>query len=224
VYLTGYEAWDKIEGAAARHIIAFSLRWLGVVDIGRVREGAPGTAFQITERGWALLVEDETPSSGKQPAPPSPPAEIDADFTVIVPLENSLYERYQLERFAEWKTQDTQAVYRITAESIWRSQNAGIKIAQIMRFLKRISRDQVPAAVLRTLQAWGGRFGRAFIRKSLLLQTVDERTMKQISARPEIGPLLGEALSSTACMVDEGHVEELVERLKALGIWPHCKI
>ena len=237
-YLTGYEAWDQIEGAVVRHIITSSLRWLGVVDIGRDGEGAPTSAFRITERGWALLVEDVKPSvpgtgpsvpgtgpsSSKQAAPPSPPAKIDADFNVKVPLENSLYERYQLERFAEWKSQDAQAAYRITAESIWQSQNAGIKIAQITRFLKRVSHGQVPATVLRTLQAWGGRFGRAFIRRTLLLQTVDERTMKQISDRPEIRPLLGEALSATACMVDEGHVEELIARLKALGVWPHCKI
>ncbi len=146
------------------------------------------------------------------------------DFTVTLPLAGTLYERYQLERFAEWQSQDAQsATYRITAESIWRGQNAGIKAEQIAQFLRRISQDRVAPTVQRALQAWGGRFGRVMMRRGVVLRTADEKTMQQIASHAELRALLGESLSPTACLVDERHVEELTRRLKAMGIWPHVR-
>jgi hypothetical protein len=78
--------------------------------------------------------------------------------------------------------------------------------------------------VERALQEWGKRVGRVIIRKMVLLQTVDERTMQQIRSTPAVRSLLGQALSPTACLVDEANVEELSKRLKLLGIWPHIRI
>lgn len=221
--LDGFEAWDQVEGALARYIVAMPLRWLGAVEVGyAATEDERVTTFRITPRGRAWLAGQE--SAPPTVPPQAAPALIRDDFTVTLPLAGTLYERYQLERFAEWQSQDAQAAtYRITAESIWRSQNAGIKPEQIAQFLKRISQDRVAPAVQRALQDWGGRFGRVMMRRAVVLRTADEKTMQQIAARAELRPLLGESLSPTACLVDERHVEELTRRLKALGIWPHVK-
>ena len=231
--LIGFGAWDPIEGEMARHIVAFSLRWLGVTEVGYSDSGLQPTVFRIAERARELLVASATPAqeagadaecSTFRVAPqPMVLATVNDDFTMTIPLVGSLYERYQLERFSEWQAQDTVATYRITAESIWESQNAGIKIEQILAFLKRISQDQVAPVVARTLQAWGGRFGRVTLRRTVLLQTVDEHTMQQLTSRPEIRALLGRILSPTMCLVDQEKVEELTGRLKALGIWPRIK-
>jgi len=216
--LGGFESWDKIEGALARYIIACPLRWLGVVDIGYGDEDERPSAFRITEQGWATLSESPEPPATEG----SPPvATIADDFTVTLSLAGSLYERYQLERFAEWQPQDARAIYRISAESIWKSQNAGVKVEQILRFLRRISQDHVAPTVARALQEWGHRFGKVIIRKTVLLQAVDRRTMQQISSEPAIRALLGEMLSPTTCLVDERNVEALSKQLRALGIWPH---
>lgn len=219
--LDGFEAWDQIEGALTRYIVTMPLRWLGAVEVGYAAgDDERAAAFRVTPRGREWL-------SGQEPAPPPAPpqvalAVIRDDFTVTLPLAGTLYARYQLERFAEWQAQDAQsATYRITAESIWRGQNAGIKPEQIAQFLRRISQERVAPAVQRALQDWGRRFGRVLIRRAVVLRAADEKTMQQIAARDELRALLGERLSPTACLVEERHVEELTQRLKALGIWPH---
>ena len=94
--------------------------------------------FRITERTRGMLVASATGAqeAGADVPQPMVLATVNDDFIMTIPLAGSLYDRYQLERFSEWQAQDTVATYRITAESIWESQNAGIKIEQILAFLK----------------------------------------------------------------------------------------
>jgi len=219
-YLTGFASWERVEAALATHTIISSLRWLGVVDLGYGGENAEPTAFRITDQGSALLSAESPAPQAEATSSSSLPATVGDDLTITMSVTNSTYERYQLERFAEWEAQDSVATYRMTADSVWKGYNAGVKTAQIAGFLKRITKDQVPPAVSRTLQAWGGRFGRATLRKMVLLRTRDEPTMSQIRSHPKARGLLGETLSPTMCLVDEENAEELIEQLKDMGIWP----
>jgi hypothetical protein len=223
-YLAGFAAWDRVEGATLRHLLTTSLRWMGLVDVGFAVGTATPSHIRLSAVSAALWPQEQ---GDKPPRPPShaPRATVGDDFAVILPLANTLYERYQLERLADWESQDArQAHYRITAEAIWRSQNAGIKMEQVLRFLERITDNQVPTVVRMTLQAWGGRFGRVFIRKQIVLQTADAATLAQMRAQPEVAQLLGESLGETACLVAEQDVAELTAQLKALGIWPHIRL
>ena len=223
-YLSGYASWDRIEGELARYMISGPLRWLGITNVGYGEESDQPLAFSITDKGAELLTEDEGMLGDKTPSRRQLVAAVSTDLLITISTENSLYERYHLERFSEWQPSAEDAVYQITADSVWRSQDAGIKTEQILRFLKRISRNRVPESVMRTLRAWGGRFGRAAIRGAVLLQTIDEATMEQISAQPATRDLLSTSLSPTVCLVEETNVAELIERLKALGIWPQVRL
>jgi hypothetical protein len=222
-YLTGFESWDRIEAAVLRHMFASSLRWLGVVEIGFEAGAIRPNAFRIGEQGARLLagIETATPESDEGS---TALAEIDADLTVRISAADSLYERYQLERFADWQSQGAQVVYQITEESIWRAYNAGITNDQILRFLGRITQDQLPPSVERTLLAWGGHMGQVTIRRMLALEAADEEIMQQLREQREIRALLGEALSPTRCLIEERAVERLTELLRALGIWPKIAI
>lgn len=222
--LHGFAAWDRIEGQLAVLILTGPLRWLGVVEIGFDEEGGAPTAFRLTPQGAALLQGKS--GAGEAAAEPSPteiatpPATIDENLLVTIPLSGTLYERYQLERFAEWQGQDTSATYLITPESVWEGYNAGIRMEQISRFLQRITRGSIPPAAASTLQAWGGHLGSVRLKRMALLQTVDEQTMKQITAWSEVRALLGYRLSATAYLVEEEHMPLLMDLLKARGIWP----
>lgn len=230
-YLTGFAAWDEIEGALAAHLVTRSLYWLGVVELGLSAEGAP-LAYRVSSAGWRLLADatggaDGTDAAGEAPDEPSPdPATVevlDEGLAVTIPVAGTMYDRYQLERFAEWRSQDGAALYHVTPESVWYSQSAEITIAQIERFLQRISGGKLPTAAQAMLQAWGGRYGRAFLSRVALLETVDEETMGQIRAEPRLRPLLGNSVSRRACLVAEEHVEELLALLREQGIWAHVR-
>jgi hypothetical protein len=217
-YLSGFEAWDRIEGALARFLLTHPLHWLGVVEIGEDAEGQPA-AFRLTPLGEALLAERPAPDVAPQDGQ-APLATIDDDMVIAIPVAGTMYERYQLERFSNWLGQDDVARYAITEDSVWRSYNTGVKTDQIDHFLQRLTGDRLPGALTRNLLAWGSRFGRASMQRVVLLQTVDEATMKQIRGRPELRRLLGELMGPTTCLVEARHANDVLERLKAMGIWP----
>lgn len=220
-YLSGFESWDAVEGVLARHIMTRPLFWLGLVRLGL--EGEKAVSFAVTPRGQQLLSGLQS-SSPEQSAPGSCLALVNEEMVVTIVLEGAFYDRYLLERFAEWRGQNERAVYHITADSVWKGVDNGVKIEQIIAFLKRITLDQVPPSVLRTLLAWGGRFGRASLQRAIILRTEDEGTMLQIQGQGDIQPLLRESLSPTAYLVEEEDVAELIRRLKALGVWPHVRL
>lgn len=225
-YLGGFEAWDRVEGALARFVLTHSLRWLGIVEIGDDAEGR-AAAFRLTPVGADILVGRREPDEASPDAASEGVADdralratISDDLVIAIPVAGTMYERYQLERFCHWLGQDEVARYAITEDSVWRSHNTGVKIDQIDHFLRRLTGDRVPPTLSRDLLAWGGRFGRASMRRAVLLQTVDEATMQRIRGRPEFRRLLGELMGPTTCLVDERDAAEVLARLKALGIWP----
>jgi hypothetical protein len=229
--LSGPDGWAAVEGGLIRSMLEM-LRWLGVLITGASTATGEAEAFLITAEGHRLLAHAMSPqrsagtdSTGDAAPEKAPLADVAEDLTVSIDLADSLYERYQLERFAEWQGQEGgRAHYRITADSVWRSQNAGIKAEQMIAFLRRISGDRVPVAVVGSLRAWAGRFGQATIRRAAILQTVDHRTMEQIMARPGLAELVGEAIKPTVRLVDEEHVEALIRLLQEAGIWPRVKM
>lgn len=221
-YLSGFEAWDHVEGALARLLLTHPLRWLGLVEIGDDAEGR-ASAFRVTPLGEAVLTGRPAPEAAET-VPSEGTARritIDDNMVIVIPIAGTMYERYQIERFCEWLGQDGEvARYAITEDSVWRSQNTGVRTDQIDHFLRRLTDGQLPPALSRDLLAWGGRFGRASMRRVVLLQTKDEATMQQIRARPELRRLVGELMGPTTCLVDERHADEVLARLKAMGIWP----
>lgn len=229
-YLDGPESWEQVEGVVAPFLLTTALHWLGIVDLGYEEGASAPVAFRVTPEGHRLLAEERPektavpPFRERRPAPREPLATVDEEMTIAISQEDSLYERYQLERFAEWRAQDGRALYRITEDSIWRSQEAGIRIEQIVQFLRRITANRVPPPVLRTLEVWKGRFGRASLSRMIVLQTVDAQTMAQIRADAQAAALLGVPLGPTACQVPEERVEALIARLKALEIWPRVRL
>lgn len=223
-YLEGPESWEHVEGALIQAQLHGPFHWLSLVTLGSETEGGEAIAFGVTPLGERLLTLSE-PAGLREAAPHLVSATVDADLLVRLPTANSLYERYQLERFAEWQGQDQQeARYLITQDSLWRSHDAGIRGEQIIRFLRRISADGLSQMAQETLQRWSQRFGRASLEQMVVLQTVDAPTMAQIRADPQAAALLGLPLTPTACQVPEERVEALVGRLKAIGIWPRLRL
>lgn len=220
--LVGFSTWESVEGALARHIVLMPLYWLGIVNLGTSEGSEPVDLFEVTQQGWAIINHRANEQAVLVSAPL--PANIGDDFIVTLPVQGTLYERYQLERLAEWLSQDELARYKITEESIWESISAGISIEQILRFLERISDGKVSPGVIRTLHAWGGRFGRVTLQAAVILQVADAELMAQLLEEPTVRRLLGAEVSPTQRLVLAANVSLLVQRLKVLGIWPSLKL
>jgi hypothetical protein len=219
---TGFSTWDMVEGSLASNLVLQPLYWLGILMLGTSKGSVQADLFRLTPEGWAVMNHQlqEQVASAQVPLT----AIIDDDFLVTLPVEGTLYERYQLERLTEWLSQDKTARFRITEESIWESINSGITMEQILRFLERISAGQISPAVLRALHAWGGRFGRVSLQAAVILQVADVELMAQLENDPTVRHLLGVEVSPTQRLVPGTNIPQLVQRLKSLGIWPSLKL
>ena len=148
-YLTGWGSWPRVEGALIRYLLRHPLRWLGMVAIGRSQAEADASSFMLTEQGAAVLESGEV-------APGEPQCiVVQDDLQVVVPAGASWYDRFLLERFAEWiEERDGAARYRLRARSVRACLSGGVTVQQVLAFLRRVSGGRLPPGVVRALQSW----------------------------------------------------------------------
>jgi len=214
-YLMGFEHWDKVEGTLIAHVVVKPLHWLGVTSLGYDDEGVP-CSFLITPWGAVFLgLSDEVPASA-----PSLPVTVQPDFTILIPADVSLYDRFQLERVAAWQSSGETYVYRLTRNSLARGLRQGIKIKMVLAFLKRVSGGRVPRNVVSALRKWEKRRGRVWLRKALLLQVESEQTLEELTTLPRIKAYLREIISPKTAIVAQEDWPKLLEELQKLGYSP----
>lgn len=211
-YLTGFESWDKVEGALIHYFLTRPLLWLGVVIVGM--EGEEAVAFRVTPEGEAFLTDKEPPESK-----PTLPLAVAPDLTIQVPLEGSLYDRFQVARFAVRVKDAPPFSYSITPESLARSRGRGVALSQITAFLKRATDGKLPSNVPGLLADWERRAGRVVLRRAVLLQTADELTLEELQRLPQTRHLL-QVLGPRAASVAEKDWPRLMQVLKELGYLP----
>jgi hypothetical protein len=215
-YLTGFDHWDRIEGALLRYLIAGPLHWLGLVAVGYQEGWEKPSAFRLSAWGAAFLgaavTELEILSSGS--------AQVSPEATVTMTRGAPLSERFQLARIAEWQAAGTEYVYAITARSLGKALSEGIEVPQIEHFLRRISADHVPAAAIGRIRAWAGQYGHVRLRRAALLEARNGQVMSELWAHERIRSYLRQALSPTVALVRESDWEILTKELYRAGYLP----
>jgi hypothetical protein len=167
-------------------------------------------------RFLGLVVDEPEP-------PPAPPLVVHADFCVDA-AATDLYTRFQLERFADLERADPSpgfagglCRYRLGVAPLGRALARGIRVEQVLAFLRQASAAPLPADVVGQLRLWAGRFGQLTLEEVALLRVQNERVLRELSAHPQIRPLLGQALSPTLILVDKRNIPRLRKELAALG-------
>ena len=211
-YLMGFEHWGQVEGALVIHFLTKPLHWLGATSLGYGAEGNAGS-FLLTSWGVTFLG-----LSGERPPDTSPsPMIVQPDFTIIASTESYLYDRFQLERVADWQSSGDRYVYRITRDSLARGLRQGIKVEMVVAFLERISGGMVPKNVVSALKTWDKRRGQIRLRRERVLQVATKQTMEELSTSPQTRVYLREILSPTAALVAQEDWPKLLDELRKLG-------
>ncbi len=144
-FLKGFEQWNLVEGRLLRFLLQGPLHWLGIVDLA---EPSAGDDMQVSlsALGARWLGHDLA-----EPADdPRRPLEIDGDFTLALSLNESLSERFRVERFAQWQKSYPRYEYQINQRSLKRAADEGISPDRILTFLRRRS-HRVPENVVSAL-------------------------------------------------------------------------
>jgi hypothetical protein len=212
VYLSGFDSWDRVEGALIADLLTGPLRWLGVVAVAESEDGYRCRVTGAGARFLGLL-------PGEPDALPSPSIVVHGDFRIEVPPPVNLYTRFQLQRFAKLESADP-CRYRLTAGSLGRALSRGVLVDQILAFLQQASTRPVPPRVAGQVRLWAGRFGQASIDEVALLRVRDERSLKELKGLPETRSLIGTPLTPTSALVQKRNLPRLRRELRALGYLP----
>lgn len=213
--LMGFEHWEQVEGALLRHLLTHVLPLLGVVELGAAAETGEPSSFRLTPSGQSFL-QNQAPAV---PADKKPSLlRVDANFYAHVPARASLYDRFQLARFAQLEQRDKErTVYAITQASASRALKNGVAAEQITAFLARATDNQTPLKVVETILTWGTRQNTARLEQATLLRLAHEGLLAELRQHPRLGPLLGEVLNPTTILISADKVVEVRRLLMELG-------
>lgn len=221
-YLSGFENWDRVEGALIRYLITRPLYWLGLTDLGPLPLAScllPPASFRLTPAGAAFLGLTEPP-----PEPEPAPLTLRSDFTVRVPPARR-YEHFQLARVADWAASphagETEGsfVYRLTPSSLERARQQGIPVARLLEFLQ-VTGAPVPRFVEAALTRWEARGAEARLERVILLRLSSEELMTQVISSPPTRRLIHERIGPAAALVRERDWPRLIIALGEMGLLP----
>lgn len=219
-YLSGFEAWDDVEGRLIRFIVTDPLLWLGAVALGNDADAEP--VFRLTPYGAAWL-------AGTAPAELPRPERlaVGEDFIVTAPLRCPLLDRFRLLRFTDAVPpqagdaaagQPPRATrHRISRGSLARARASGLKAEAIAQFLQRAAEGRVPGRVTAALIRFDQTGGAVRISRGAVLRVADASILAALRADPAIAPLLGELLSAQAVLVNQANLERLLTVLRETG-------
>jgi len=207
--LSGFESWERVEGALLADLLTGVLYWLGVVALGA---SEAGPVCRLTETGARLLGLVE----GEPEALPVPPIQVGPDLRIEVPAPCNLYTRFQLERFADLEGADP-CRYRLTVGALGRALARGLRVEQVLAFLQQASEQRVPANVPVQLRLWAGRYDSVQIEQMVLVRVTGERVLKELQMLPETRALLEQIVTPTTALVRAKDLPRLRSELQALG-------
>lgn len=216
-YLSGFEAWDDVEGRLIRFLITGPLYWLGAVALDTAPDAAQ--AFRLTTTGAAWLA-NRTPAEFPRPARLS----VGDDFVITAPLLCPLLDRFRLLRFTDPLTGEINAAqvstatrHRISRGSLARARRSGLKAQAAAEFLRRAAGGELPPKVAAALARFDRLGGSVRISRGAVLRTGDASTLSALRADAAIAPLLGELLSAQAVLVKEADLARLLSVIQDTG-------
>lgn len=206
--------WREVEGAFTRQALVESLAWLGLVDVGPSIDSAD--RFRLTELGQHVFSGSAPPPGAADSAPR---AVVQPNFEVVVvnALANTAL-LSQLDEFAERRSIDRAATYRLTQADLLRGLDRGWTERRVFDLLESTSSAPVPQNVAYTLREWIAAYERLTVREQASLLEADDPAQLDAWLRdPTILSLLAKRLGPTSVLVASKDVERLLAALASRG-------
>ncbi|MDP5273334.1 DNA repair helicase XPB [Chengkuizengella axinellae] len=148
---------------------------------------------------------------------------VQADFTLLFETDSPKFEEVSeyLSLFSDLvKTPEHIHTYKITPLSLWNASASGVKSQEIIRFLKKHSKFEIPLKICKDIQMYMNRYGILRLEKnndSLTLISRDSDIMKRIRKSDSIQPYLLEEIDQYSCRIDLKHRGIIKQELIQLG-------
>ncbi len=99
---------------------------------------------------------------------------VQPNFEVVAFPETSHEVLFRLSKFSVLLRAEITKVFKITREKVLCAIEGGMQADEILRFLREHARNEVPQNVIFTLKSWCDSFGKAVIKRCILLKTSPE--------------------------------------------------
>ncbi len=207
VFLRGFNNWDEIDGALIRYIICGPLHWLGLLDLAVSEEGGAVTAFRAHDQTQISL-----------PAEENAKLTVTSQGKIIIPRLTPRAARYQIARFCEWDTpKDQEYPYRVTAGSLKRAREQGLKAEHLLSLLRKHTSAPLPPPFVKALQRWELNGTEARIENLVVLKVARPEVLNELRAS-KAGRFLGEIIGPTTVVIQAGAQSRVMSALAELGL------
>ncbi len=214
------EQLEQLEATFVNRCLTGFLYQLGVVELGFNGDTLRG--FRLTSESRAIL-------GLKSPERPSQPDQDDTGKLIVQPSFQlmamgpvSLALLARLDLFADRERADQSAFeYRLSRESVYRAQQLGMDVADVIRFLEQTGATELPQNVRRSLEEWSAHYERIVFRTGVsLLQAADADLLATLMDEPHLGKHLARPVSPEVALVKRNRQRQLVSALVEKGLFP----
>ncbi|MCL4559695.1 MAG: helicase-associated domain-containing protein [Chloroflexi bacterium] len=211
-FLRGFDTWVEVDGMLLRYLITRSLHWLGMLDLAGAKSGST-EAFRLS--AWsAALMNGEIP----QGLPlEDAPIRVTSNGVVRLPHLASRAARYQISRFSAWQGErEGEYLYRITAASLERAKNQGLRLSHLLGLLKKYAADPISPRLFQALERWEQNGVQARLEKAVVLRLANPELLAALR-KSRASRFLGDPLGPTAVIVKPGAMRQVVQALAEMG-------
>lgn len=215
--------FEKFEVEFISRCLTGFLHQLGVVELGYgSSENGKWVAFRLTPKGRQIL--GVTPAEGPSKSEQDETGKliIQPNFQLIAMGPVSLSTLAQMDLFAERESADQGVFqYRLSRESVYRAQQMGMQVADVIRFLKENGDVELPQNVRRSLEEWAEQHQQIVFRTGVsLLQAANADLLTMLMDAPGTGKYLARPVTPQIALLEKQPGEGLVSALVAQGLFP----
>jgi hypothetical protein len=216
--------FEKLETKFLKSCLEEVLYSFGIVELGSMtaeaENGQPKNwqAFRLTVLGRAVLGQGRAPDSSTL----SGKLIIQPNFQIMAIGPVGLDLLAQLDLFADRERADRGVFqYRLSRESVYRAQQLGFAVSEIIPFLSQASEVELPQNVRRSLEEWRSHHERITFRSGVsLLQAATPELLEKLLDEATSDKLVARPVAPDVALVKKKHQEKLVPRLIEQGLLP----
>jgi hypothetical protein len=210
---------DRFEAEFVMACLAGFLHQAGVVELGYPPEGDRLEAFRLTALGQSILKQEAAPVAE---ASETGRLVIQPNFQLMAMGPVSLDVLARLDLFADRQRADRGAFeYHLSRDSVYRAQQLGMNVSEVIRFLEQTGHADLPQNVRRSLEEWAAHHERIVFRTDVsLLQAADADVLARVMQDAQTGPLLARAVSPAVALVAKNTHRKLIATFVGQGLFP----
>lgn len=212
-YLRGFACWDEVDGALLKYLITSPLHWLGILDLASRDSHTPPLAFRFS--GWAEALLNNRPPAGLSEE--SGLTRVNSEGIVQVERHAPRSLRYQIARFCHWLPGDKDTYrYQITAASLERARQQGLRSAHLISLLRKAVTDPLPPTLLQAIERWEQHGVQVRIQHVILLR-VDNPAVLTALRKGQLGRHILEEIAPGTVIIRPSARKAILAELARLG-------